>query len=122
MKEKNIYIGCGPDTREGFIHVDIRDLDNVDIVCNAWELSKHIQDVDHIYSRHMLEHLTNFEADRTLRDWLKSLKTNGKIEIILFILQKIVVLAACTGILEKCLVLKIYPMLFSIKLISSMKY
>lgn len=81
-KEKNIYMGCGPDIREGFMHSDIRDMPHVDIVCTAWELSKHIKDVNHIYSRHMLEHLTNFEADRTLRDWLKSLKTHGTIKII----------------------------------------
>ncbi len=74
MKEKNVYMGCGPDIREGFIHADIRKMPHVDIVCVAWELSNHVKDLNHIYSRHMLEHLTNFEADRTLRDWLKSLK------------------------------------------------
>ncbi len=82
MKEKNIYMGCGPDIKDGFIHVDIRDLKNVDIVCNAWELSKHLADVNHIYSRHMLEHLTNSEANRTLQDWFKSLKVGGSIEVI----------------------------------------
>lgn len=82
MKEKNIYMGCGPDIREGFIHCDIRKFDHVDIVCKAWELSSHMLEVDHVYSRHMLEHLTNFEADRALRDWLKSLKTHGTIRVI----------------------------------------
>ena len=81
-KEKNIYVGCGPDIREGFIHCDIRKFDHVDIVCKAWELSSFMMEVDHIYSRHMLEHLTNYEADRTLRDWFKALKTNGTIRII----------------------------------------
>lgn len=82
MENKNIYIGCGTDIREGFIHSDIRKFEHVDIVCNAWELSSKIQDVNHIYSRHMLEHLTNFEADRALRDWLKALKTNGTIRVV----------------------------------------
>jgi len=80
--EKNIYIGCGPDIREGFLHVDIRKFDHVDFVSKAWELSKHIMEVDHIYSRNMLERLTNFEADRALRDWFKALKTGGTIRII----------------------------------------
>jgi predicted SAM-dependent methyltransferase/2-polyprenyl-3-methyl-5-hydroxy-6-metoxy-1,4-benzoquinol methylase len=80
--EKNIYMGCGPDIREEFIHCDIRKFEHVDIVCKAWELSFHMMEVNHIYSRHMLEHLTNFEADRTLRDWFKALKTNGTIRII----------------------------------------
>ena len=80
--KKNVYIGCGENIREGFIHVDIRDLDHVDYVCNAWELSSHIKEVEHIYSRHMLEHLTNYEADRALRDWFKALKTDGSIRVI----------------------------------------
>jgi hypothetical protein len=82
MTEKRVYMGSGPDIKEGFIHVDVRDLPNVDIVCNAWELSNHIQDVDHIYSRHMLEHLTNIEAQRTLEDWYKCLNESGMIQII----------------------------------------
>lgn len=79
---KNIYVGCGEDIREGFIHSDIRALAHVSIVCKAWELSEHIQEVDHIYSRHILEHLTNYEADRALRDWFKALKTDGTIRVI----------------------------------------
>jgi 2-polyprenyl-3-methyl-5-hydroxy-6-metoxy-1,4-benzoquinol methylase len=79
---KNIYVGCGEDIREGFIHSDIRALEHVSIVCKAWEISEHIQEVDHIYSRHMLEHLTNYEADRALRDWFKALKTDGTIRVI----------------------------------------
>lgn len=75
-------MGCGNDVKEGFLHADIRSLPNVEIVCKAWELSKHEIEIDFIYSRHMLEHLTNYEADRTLRDWYKSLKYNGEIEVI----------------------------------------
>lgn len=81
-KEKNIYMGCGPDIREGFIHCDIREFEHVDIVCKAWELSSNVKEVNHIYSRHMLEYLTNYEADRALRDWFKALKTDGTIRII----------------------------------------
>lgn len=81
-KELNIYIGCGEDIREGFLHADIRKFDHVDYVCKAWELSFQLMEINHIYSRHMLEHLTNYEADRTLRDWFKSLKINGTVRII----------------------------------------
>lgn len=82
MQEKKIYMGCGPDKKEGFIHCDIRKFEHVTLVCKAWELSSHMMEIDHIYSRHMLEHLTNFEADRTLRDWFKALKTGGTLEVI----------------------------------------
>ncbi len=35
---------------------DIRDLDGIDFVCNAWEIDSHVEEntVDHIYSRHFL--------------------------------------------------------------------
>jgi len=35
-KEKNVYIGCGPDIKEGFLHADVRKFEHVNIVCNAW--------------------------------------------------------------------------------------
>lgn len=79
---KKIYMGCGTDTKEGFLHADIRKLPNVDIVCNAWELSFNMMEIDYIYSKNMLQYLTNYEADRTLRDWFKALKTNGSVQII----------------------------------------
>lgn len=82
MKEKNIYMGCGPDIREGFLHCDIRKFDHIDIVCKAWELSSHIDEVNHIYSRHMLEHLTDNESKLTLQDWFNSLKIGGSVRII----------------------------------------
>jgi len=82
MMKKNVYIGCGEDIRENFIHIDIRKMEHIDYICNAWEVSSNILEVDHIYSRHMLEHLTNYEADRALRDWFKSLKSGGTVEII----------------------------------------
>ena len=82
MTVKNIYIGCGSDIREGFLHSDIRQMDHIDFVCSAWELSTKIMNVKHIYSRHMLEHLTNAEVNRTLSDWFKALKENASIRII----------------------------------------
>ncbi len=77
-----MYVGCGKQIKEGFIHADIRKLEHVDIVCPAWELSRHLKDVDYIYSRHMLEHLTYYEAYVTLIDWFITLKKGGKITII----------------------------------------
>lgn len=81
-KELNVYIGCGSDIREGFIHIDVRKFEHVDYVCKAWEVSCHMMEINHIYSRHMLEHLTNYEADRALRDWFKALKIDGTIRVI----------------------------------------
>lgn len=77
-----IHIGCGKDPRKGYETCDIRALDCVDIVCPAWELSKHANGVEEIYSRHMVEHLTRSEFICTIKDWYKSLKQGGSLHII----------------------------------------
>jgi radical SAM superfamily enzyme YgiQ (UPF0313 family)/predicted SAM-dependent methyltransferase len=84
IKEKDlkIYMGCGEETREGYIGCDKRRLPNVSIVCNAWELSRHCTGVGEIYSRHMLEHLTLIQVKATLCDWMKALAVGGKVNII----------------------------------------
>lgn len=81
--ELNVYIGCGEDIKEGFLHMDVRKLEHIDFVCESWNVSNNLANISHIYSSHSLEYLTNFEADRSLRDWLKALKTDGTIEIVL---------------------------------------
>lgn len=82
INNSKIYIGCGEDYRQGYLHCDKRDLSHVDIVCNAWEIDTKIQNLSTIYSRHMLEHLTNKEAELTLQNWYKALQTDGYVEII----------------------------------------
>ncbi len=77
-----VYVGCGNDRREGFIHCDVRHLDGIDIVCPAWQLSRHQSDIQEIYSRHMLEHLTDKEAVATLTDWFKALAVGGSVYIV----------------------------------------
>ncbi|WP_111976517.1 methyltransferase domain-containing protein [Algibacillus agarilyticus] len=81
-KSQSVYVGCGEDRREGFIHCDTRELPGVDIVCPAWDLSKYCHNVKEIYSRHMLEHLTSMEADATLVDWYNALEVGGTVYIV----------------------------------------
>jgi len=49
----------------------------------AWELPLQSQTVEEIYSRHFFEHLTPSEADRTLIEWRRVLKLDGKIRMII---------------------------------------
>ena len=79
---KSLYVGCGEDRREGFLHCDTRDLPGVDLICDAWEVSQHINGLEQIYSRHMLEHLTSMEADAALLDWHHALKIGGSVYIV----------------------------------------
>lgn len=82
MKQLKVYVGAGNDRRDGFIHSDVRYISGIDIVCPAWKLSSHIKNIDEIYSRHMLEHLTSMEADCALIDWFNALAVGGKLDII----------------------------------------
>lgn len=84
MKElqNSLYVGCGEDRRDGYMHCDIRNLPGIDLVCKAWEVSQNIRGLEDIYSRHMLEHLTSMEAEAALHDWHKALKIGGELYIV----------------------------------------
>lgn len=77
-----IYVGSGPDSREGYVNCDVRRIAGVDLVCPAWEISAYTNELDAVYSRHTLEHLTDMEARLALDDWYKSLKPGGTVEIV----------------------------------------
>ena len=67
---KKVYLGCGKDRKQGYLHGDIRPLEDIDFVCQAWELSQHEQEFDEIFSRHMFEHLPIAEiTPEQLIDW-----------------------------------------------------
>jgi predicted SAM-dependent methyltransferase len=81
----NIEFGCGETpSKPGYKTCDIRNLPGIDFVCAAWEIDKLVghETVDHVYSRHFLEHLTFRQVDLMLKAWLKILKPGGKCEII----------------------------------------
>lgn len=82
INRDKIYIGCGEDYVKGYIHCDLRKLSHIDFACNAWEVSKHISNLGEIYTRHMLEHLTQDEGIYALKDWFRALKTGGVLHII----------------------------------------
>ena len=54
--------------KKDYRQVDVRKIREDDIVCNAWEVEKHIQPntVDNIYSRHFFEHLNSRHKRREL--------------------------------------------------------
>lgn len=82
VPKRNLYVGCGPDIRENYLHCDIREFPHVDFVCKAWEVSQHTANLSQIYSRHMLEHLTAAEVFATLHDWYEALAKEGSIYLV----------------------------------------
>lgn len=78
-----LYVGCGPDRKDGYIGCDIRKTPATTTICSAWEISQHYTNVDEIYTRHMVEHLTFKELEHALEDWYNALKVGGKVLIII---------------------------------------
>ncbi len=54
-----LEIGCGKKPREGYKTCDVRDLPEVDYVCMADNLPFEDEQIDEIYSRHVVEHFNS---------------------------------------------------------------
>lgn len=81
-----IEFGCGENPQyEGWKTCDVRELPNIDYVCNAWDIDKHVkpETVDEITSRHFLEHLTFKQAEVYVAACYKILKPGGSFEFII---------------------------------------
>ena len=81
-----IEFGCGETpTKPGFKTCDVRNLPNVDFVCEAWNIDQYVDNnsVDEIFSRHFFEHLTFNQGEIVLDKWIKILKPGGICEMML---------------------------------------
>jgi hypothetical protein len=81
----NIEFGCGETpSKPGYLTCDIRHLPGIDFVCAAWDIDNLVDhdSVDHVYSRHFLEHLTYRQSNLMLSAWFRILKSGGVCEII----------------------------------------
>ena len=67
-----------------YTQVDVRKLNDNTIVCNAWDIEKHVKKntVTDIYSRHFFEHLTHDQAKRTLDAWFNLCKDDARIVLL----------------------------------------
>lgn len=76
-----LHLGCGKKhLGNDWIHIDIKEYDNVDIVMNI----KHLDffrdgSVDEIYACHVLEHFKKNEVMQVLAEWFRVLKSDGGI-------------------------------------------
>lgn len=81
-----IEFGCGEDPQfSDWKTCDIRDLPGIDYVCNAWEIDQHVEEntVEHITSRHFLEHLTYRQGKAYADACYKILKPGGTFEFVI---------------------------------------
>jgi len=72
-----LNLGCGPDIKEGYINIDLRNLPGVDIVANIDNLPFENNDIDEIYACDVLEHVSHLKTVEILTHWYKKLKVGG---------------------------------------------
>jgi len=82
VSELKLDLGCGPNPKEGFVGVDVRDFGQ-EIVCDLrdrwkWEDNS----VDEVYCSHFVEHLTATERIHFANELYRVLKPGAKAEII----------------------------------------
>lgn len=77
-----LHLGCGTKRIEGFINIDIRSMDSVDVVEDIKEL-KSFKDntVSLIYASHVLEHFGRKEYKLILTRWYDLLKDAGTLRL-----------------------------------------
>jgi SAM-dependent methyltransferase len=77
-------LGCGTQKKEGYIGVDSRAFDGVDVVCNLGADAWPWQDdtVDDVHCSHMVEHLTAPERIHFVNELYRVLRKGAKAQII----------------------------------------
>lgn len=75
-----LEIGPGTKPRPGFIHMDVRELPDVEIVGRAYSIPLPDGSVLEIWSVDCFEHLSFAEARLALKEWWRVLVPGGKVE------------------------------------------
>lgn len=77
-----LHLGCGNKHLDGFLNVDIRKMDGVDLVDDITKLSSiENNSADIIYISHVLEHVGRREYMDVLKRWYDILKPGGVLRI-----------------------------------------
>lgn len=78
-----LEIAAGENPRPGYIHHDIRELPDIEIVCEAREITEHVEtrSCEEVCAAHILEHFSYHETKDILKDWVSLLKKGGLLHI-----------------------------------------
>jgi predicted SAM-dependent methyltransferase len=79
---KKLEIGSGNKPKDGFVHFDIRQNVNADIVGDARKLPFRDGEFECVFSRFFLEHLPRQDAKIALKEMFRVLANKGDLEII----------------------------------------
>ena len=79
QEKLKLNLGCGHIPLQGYLNVDRRELTGVDIVAEVDELPFEHEEIDEIFSAHLLEHFPQEQLRReVLPYWIKLLKKGGR--------------------------------------------
>lgn len=89
-----LNIGCGTDYKEGWINIDNNSDHNISKLDLNWDLRNPLpfadNSVDFIFNEHFIEHLTVEEAQRVIKDMMRTLKPGGVMRIAMPDLESVV--------------------------------
>jgi len=87
--KKIVDLGCGEIDRStdfkdyNLVRVDIREECNPDYRCDLHSLPFANEEFDIVFSSHVLEHFSRGEWETVLREWIRVLKIDGRLHLIL---------------------------------------
>lgn len=76
-----LNLGCGNDIKGGFINVDVRPLDGVDVVASLDKLPFEDNYADYILCQDVLEHFCRIELIEVLNEIKRVLKVGGVLDM-----------------------------------------
>jgi len=82
LKMNKLEIGSGNKPKEGYLHFDVRNNVNADVVGDAKKLPFKNEEFSEVYSRFFLEHLPRKDALVATSEMFRVLKSGGTLEII----------------------------------------
>jgi predicted SAM-dependent methyltransferase len=90
-------IGCGERKIPGALGIDIRKTKGIDVVSDAKNLPFRDEVFDVIYSSMLIEHISHMLVDKMIKEWVRTLKKGGTIEI------------RCPDLRVRCLLFFLHP-------------
>lgn len=86
-----LHLGCGEKRLPGYVHIDIRPIEGLDYVHDIKNLPMYDNcSVDEIYASHVLDHISRYKIDETLREWNRILKEGGTLRIAVSDFERVV--------------------------------
>lgn len=78
-----LEVAAGDRPTPGFVHHDARELADIEIVCDMWELLDHVTEgsCDELRATHILEHFSHLDTGRVLKLWWRLLKPDGRLYV-----------------------------------------